>query len=105
VLGAVGILLGPFFLRPHWDKRVVIATQALCMAYLHVLKIVGFASIGFDFGAQLTLIMPLLITTIAGTWIGTRLLHKASDKSFVIVYKLVLSALAGGMLMSVLLGR
>jgi uncharacterized protein len=105
VLGAIGVLLGPFFLRPNWDKLEVSATQALCLAYLHVLKIVGFASIGFDFGGRLTLIMPLLITTIAGTWMGTRLLHKASDKSFVIVYKLVLSALAGAMLVSVLLGR
>jgi uncharacterized membrane protein YfcA len=103
VLGAVGVLLGPFFLRPNWNKLEVIATQALCLAYLQVLKIVGFVSIGFDFGGRLTLITPLLITTIVGTWIGTRLLRKAGEKLFVIVYKLVLSALAGAMLVPVLL--
>lgn len=105
VLGAVGPMLGPFFLRPSYERREVIATQAVCQVYLHILKIIVFSTIGFHVLDHLALLIPMGFTTIAGTALGTWMLGKMSDRLFVILYKTALSLLALQLLVSVIMSR
>ena len=94
VMGVVAPLLAVFFIRKDVAKNQLIATQALSQAYLHLLKIVGFSSLGFDFTTHLPLIVPVAIATIFGTFIGKWISGKFSERVFQFLFKIVLSLLA-----------
>ncbi len=105
IVGAVGPMIAPFFLRPSFSKREVIATKAACQAYLHLLKIAAFSGLypallttrsvpAFDFAHQATLIIPMGAAAIGGTYVGKWLLTRVSERRFVVLYKLVLTVLA-----------
>ena len=94
MVGAVGPLIAPFFLRGDFVKREIIATKAACQAYLHILKIVAFAGVGFSFAYHGGLVVPMAAATIAGTYLGKWLLSRISERGFVVLYRVVLSVLA-----------
>ena len=94
VIGAVGPVLAPFFLRGSFKKEELIGTKALCQGGTHLVKIIAFAS--FPTGAlqQWELLPPLACAVILGTFLGKKLLTKLSDDRFTLIYRLVLTALA-----------
>ena len=94
VVGAVGPLIAPFFLRPDMNKTNIIATKALCQAYLHIIKIVAFSTVGFVFAEQWQKFLPMAAATIVGTYIGKWLLQHLKENRFRLLYKVILSALA-----------
>ena len=94
VIGAVGPLVAPFFLRNTWKKEEVVGTKAACQSVIHLVKILVFSGIGFAFGAHWGLLIPLLVAVIIGTWVGKALNARLSPKRFVLIYRVVLSALA-----------
>lgn len=104
VVGAVGPLLAPFFLRDSFKKESLIGTKAICQGYLHVIKLVAFAGLypvalthrdaSFDLTSTWTLILPMALATIVGTYAGKWLLHRMSEARFVQLYKVVLTGLA-----------
>lgn len=93
VVGAVGSILAPFFLRTGFEKEPLIATKAVCQAYSHILKIVAFGAAGFSFVEQARWIAPMAIATVAGTFLGTWLLQRISDRAFYWIYRAVLTVL------------
>ena len=94
VIGAVGPIMAPFFLREDLSKEQIIATKAISTAFVHVLKIIAFASIGFAFKEHVDLFIPMSLAVIAGTLIGKWLLGKLSEERFRLFYRIVLTALA-----------
>lgn len=103
VVGAVGPLIAPFFLRADMNKNNIIATKALCQAYLHVLKIIAFGTIGFTFNEQWPTFLPMAGAVIAGTYLGKWLLGRLKENRFRLLYKVILSALAGKLILGGLL--
>jgi len=99
-LGAAGPYLAAFFLRDDLDRHEVVATKAAIQTFGHFLKIPAFLSIGFDYGAQLGLIVPLALCAIAGTWAGTRLLARLPEPTFRLLFRTVLAILAVRLLLS-----
>jgi uncharacterized membrane protein YfcA len=104
VVGAVGPLIAPFFLRPRFDKRRLIATQAACTVVQHLIKLAAFAGLypavlarepsTFRIGEHLALILPMGAAAIGGTYLGRWFLGRLPERSFVLLYKGVLTLLA-----------
>src|SRR3990167_630457 len=59
LVGAIGSILGPFFLHTKLLKEKMIATQALAQATSHALKIIGFGTLGFSFAEHGNMIILL----------------------------------------------
>ncbi|MEZ5063196.1 MAG: sulfite exporter TauE/SafE family protein [bacterium] len=93
-IGAAGPYLAAFFLRDDLDRKEIVATKAVIQTFGHFLKIPAFLSIGFDYRGELGLILPLLACVIAGTWLGTRLLHRLPERTFRALFRIALVILA-----------
>lgn len=114
VVGAVGPLIAPFFLREGFRKEAIIGTKAVCQAILHGVKIAAFAGLypallaappqDFRFGDHLALILPMAAATVVGTYVGKWLLGQLTERRFVLMYKAVLSLLALRLLYQSLFG-
>jgi len=101
-LGATGPLIAPFFLRMGLDRFALVGTKAACQALGHLAKIFVFGVAGFVYGEYLTLLVLLGALVAIGTWLGTRILGRVSERAFTRLYQLVLSALALRLLISAL---
>jgi uncharacterized membrane protein YfcA len=99
-VGAAGPYLAAFFLRDDLDRHEIVATKAAIQTFGHFLKIPAFLSIGFDYVGELGLIVPLVACVIAGTWAGTRLLHRMPERVFRVVFRAVLAVLGARLLAS-----
>ncbi len=93
-VGATGPLLAPFFLRDDFDNENVIATKAVCQTWIHVLKIPAFLSLDFDYAPHAALLGGLTLAVIVGTYTGKYLLSRISKERFVVMFQVVLAALA-----------
>ncbi|HEU4427635.1 MAG TPA: sulfite exporter TauE/SafE family protein [Myxococcota bacterium] len=93
-IGATGPLVAPFFLNLGLPRQAVIGTQAGVQALGHVAKLVLYAGFGFAFREHLPLLALASACAIAGTWVGSRLLDRISERTFTRLYKTVLTVLA-----------
>jgi uncharacterized membrane protein YfcA len=93
-IGATGPLVAPFFLNLGLTRQAVIGTQAGVQALGHVVKIALFAGFGFAFREHVPLLAAASACAIAGTWVGSRLLDRISERAFTWAYKSVLTLLA-----------
>ncbi|MBM4385221.1 MAG: sulfite exporter TauE/SafE family protein [Deltaproteobacteria bacterium] len=93
-IGATGPLVAPFFLNLGLSRQAVIGTQAGVQALGHVAKLVLYAGFGFAFREHFALLALCGTCAIAGTWVGSRLLDRISERAFTRLYKSVLTLLA-----------
>ena len=94
VIGATGLIIGPFFLDRDWSKETTVGTLALCQSVGHVLKIAAFGVLGFGLLEQWTLAVPLMLAVALGTLFGRRLMRLVSRGQFAFLFKTVLVLLA-----------
>ena len=100
LVGATGPFIAPFFLGIGLTRFQLIGTKAACQASGHVAKIILFGFAGFGFVEFGPLLLGMAVATIAGTFLGTRLLHRLDDARFTQLYKLALTAVAGRLIWS-----
>ncbi len=93
-VGATGPLIAPFFLGLGLTRFALIGTKAMCQSLGHLVKIAIFGVAGFAFSAYLPLLLLLAIAVTAGTWLGSRLLDRVSERLFVWLYRGVLTVIA-----------
>lgn len=94
VVGATGPLTMTLLLKDYGDKDKVVATGAALMSITHILKVFVFMYFGFVFFDYLGIIIAMIIGAVAGSWAGTQLRDKIDGKKFVLILKVLLSALA-----------
>ena len=94
VVGATGPLTMTLLLKDYGDKDKVVATGAALMSITHILKVFVFMYFGFVFFDYLGVIVAMIIGAVAGSWTGTQLRDKIEGKKFVLILKVLLSALA-----------
>lgn len=94
VVGATGPLTMTLLLKDYEDKDKVVATGAALMSITHILKVFVFMYFGFVFFDYLGVIIAMIIGAVAGSWAGTQLRDKIEGKKFVLILKVLLSALA-----------
>ena len=94
IVGAVGPFIAPFFLNVGLSRQTIVGTKAACQAVGHVVKIILFVGAGFAFIAYVPLLAVMIPLVILGTWVGSRLLDKIGEKSFVWLFKTALTLIA-----------
>jgi len=94
LLGAIGPMIDPFFLGLGLGRRALVGTKAACQTLGHAAKVALFGSAGFAFAEHAPLLVLGSLCAIAGTWLGSRLLDRLSEASFLWLYRVVLTALA-----------
>jgi uncharacterized membrane protein YfcA len=93
-VGATGPLIAPFFLNLGLSRQGLVGTKAACQTLGHVAKVLIFGFAGFAFLPYLTLLALLSGLVVVGTWMGSRLLDRVSEQTFVRLYKGVLTVIA-----------
>ncbi len=93
-VGASGPLAAPLFYRDEFTKEEVIGTQAACLAWGHLLKVPAFLSLGFDFIGYWQLLAGLLACVVCGALIGKYILHRISQKTFMVFFEALLGVIA-----------
>lgn len=94
LVGATGPFIAPFFLGIGLTRFELIGTKAACQAATHVAKMILFGLAGFAFAEYAGLIVAMAASAIAGTLLGTRLLHRLDDARFTQLYKAALTLIA-----------
>jgi uncharacterized membrane protein YfcA len=94
LLGAIGPILDPFFLGLGLSRQALVGTKAACQAIGHTVKVGLFGAAGFAFAEHAPLLALGSLCAIAGTWVGSRLLDRISEESFLWLYRSVLTVLA-----------
>jgi len=94
VLGAVGPMIDPFFLGLGLSRQALVGTKAACQAIGHTVKVGIFGVAGFAFAEHAPLLTLGAVCAVAGSFVGSRLLDKLSEQSFLWLYRGVLTALA-----------
>ena len=94
---------GPFVLAIYSqifpdNRHHFVATHSAAMIIQHVLKILAFGLLGFAFAPWAGLIAAMIATGFAGTFTGTRLLHRIPEAQFRIVFKVLITAVAAHLL-------
>ena len=93
-IGAAGPLIAPFFLRIGLPRQALVGTKAACQAAGHLVKIAVFGIAGFVFADYAVPLALLSLSVIAGTWIGSQLLDRVSERWFKRLYRGVLTLIA-----------
>lgn len=93
VLGATGVLNGPFLLRQGLARDAVAVTQGMMMSILGLSKTLSFAVMGFAFGRHLLLLVLLCVGVMGGSWAGTRLRKRLHPQKFYAIFKVAVTLL------------
>lgn len=93
-VGATGPLVAAFIKQVFVDRFRTVATFAAAMSLQHVLKVAIFEQAGFPIEAWLPLLICMVISGAAGTWIGLKVLKKVPDHHFHRIFNIILTLLA-----------
>jgi uncharacterized membrane protein YfcA len=93
-VGATGPFVQAVLLPLVPERKALVATHAMCMTLQHGLKIVAFGLIGVPLGAWLPLLAAMVVAGFAGTWFGSALLERLSERVFRILIKTLLTLVA-----------
>ena len=103
VAGVAGPLLDIFFVRTGLTRHRIVATKAAVQVFSHLAKIlvyglplIGAAQSGLPPAWVLALAMP---ASMAGTWLGGRVLDRLTDKSFLAWTRWIVTAIGAGYLL------
>lgn len=100
VVGATGPLSMTLLFKDYKDRDKVVATSAALMSISHILKVFVFIYFGFVFFDYLGIIVTMIIGAILGSLAGTKLRNKIDGKRFTFLLKILLSALAIKLILS-----
>ncbi len=92
--GATGPFVAASLAARLDDRLTYVGTHAACMTAQHGLKVLVFGLLGFAFAPWLPLVVAMIVTGFAGTFVGTRLLHRLPEARFRTGLKLLLTVLA-----------
>ncbi|MGI9605454.1 MAG: sulfite exporter TauE/SafE family protein [Acidimicrobiales bacterium] len=93
-VGASGPFTSPFFKAVTSTHTAFVATAAASQVVAHTSKLTAFGLDGFDFREHATVIGVGAVSVIAGSWIGTKLLGRVSDRHLRYLFRTVLTILA-----------
>lgn len=93
-VGASGPVTSPFFKAVTVSHTAFVASAAAAQVFAHASKILAFTLDDFAITDHLAVIGVGAIGVTAGSWVGTRLLGRTSERRLDLLFKVVLSALA-----------
>lgn len=93
-VGASGPVTSPFLKAVTVGHTAFVATAATAQVFAHSSKIAAFSLDDFAIGDHLGVIGIGAVGVTAGSWVGTRLLGRVSERRLDLLFKVVLTALA-----------
>jgi len=93
-VGASGPVTSPFFRAVTASHKAFVATAATTQVLSHISKLAAFSSQGWSASDHIGMIVAGAIGVLIGSWIGTRILDRVSERDLDILFKTVLTALA-----------
>lgn len=99
-IGATGTVLAPWVRGVSEDRRVFVATHSCFMMFVHGLKVIVFAWLGFAFLDYLPLMAAMVTAGFLGNWVGFKLLDKMKEDLFRRVFQIALTVLSARLLWS-----
>ena len=94
VVGVIAPILGVLVIRKELSKEAVVGTLG-CFGLLgNLLKIAGFAMVGFSFTAYGPVMLCMIPAAIVGTRVGRAVLSKMDETYFLLAFRVVLVGLA-----------
>jgi uncharacterized membrane protein YfcA len=88
LLGSVGPLTGPFFLAYGLTRDAYIGTEAAGALTMHLSKIAAYGAGDLLTGRVLLYGAALTPATLAGVWVGKRVVGRISDRVFVLLVEI-----------------
>ncbi|MEZ4871990.1 MAG: sulfite exporter TauE/SafE family protein [Bdellovibrionales bacterium] len=93
LFGATGPFLAPFFLNENLDRFQIISTKAFSQMAGHFFKVIAFTILGFAYSEYAFTILLMAVAVVLGTYISKKILRKFDDKTFLILFKGVITLL------------
>lgn len=93
LVGVTGPWLSAFFLRDDLTKEQIVGTKAAIQTIGHLVKIPAFISVGFAYREHFGILLPMILASLLGTWLGTRLLGRMKTRQFRLGFEIVLGLL------------
>ena len=93
-LGATGPLGNALLLAKGLGKDALIASSAVIMSISHFMKVILFSLLGVSLWHDIGILTLLSISAIIGSFIGSKLRGFLPEKTFDILFRLILTALA-----------
>lgn len=93
-IGATGPFTQAVLLPLGLDRKGLIATHAVMMAFQHALKVIAFGFIGVALMPWLPMVAAMIVSGFIGTVTGTRLLEKLPEALFQTILKVLLTVVA-----------
>ena len=94
-VGATGPLIAPYFLGYELKKKEIIANKAVCQAISHIGKTPVFILLfNLNYFDHSSLLFPLIIAVIIGTFFGKYILSFIPESMFRILFKTALTIIA-----------
>lgn len=94
LVGVIAPILAIIIRNNLTKKEEIVGTLGFFGFIGNLIKIIGFMFIGFNFYEYLTLILPMIPSTILGSWVGQILLFKIDEKTFKVIFDAILFLLA-----------
>ena len=94
VVGVIAPILGVLIIRKDLSKEAMVGTLGFFGFIGNLLKVAGFALIGFSFVTYGPLILFMVPAAIIGTRVGRAVLAEMDPKLFLMAFRLMLIALA-----------
>lgn len=98
IVGATGPLSLTVLTKELSSKDEIIATSSMFMTISHLAKIPVFMAIGVSLSGHLNLLVFMVIGSVLGSFIGTRLRLVANNDKLILAIKVLLSLMAVKML-------
>lgn len=99
VVGVIGPVLGALVYRRDMSKEAMVGTLGFFGFFGNLMKIAGFAFVGFAFASHAPLILCMIPSAAAGTRVGRTVLARIDERLFLLAFRVVLGALAAKMIL------
>lgn len=100
IVGATGPLSLTVLTKKLSSKDEIIATSSMFMTISHLAKIPVFMVIGVSLFEHINLLLWMIVGSVAGSFIGTRLRLASNNDTLILVIKVLLSLMAVRMLVT-----
>jgi uncharacterized membrane protein YfcA len=94
VAGATGPVGAAVLLRRNTARDWLVVNTAVYMTLNHAIRVVAFIALGFSFAAWWPLLSGMIVSSILGSWVGTRLRHLVPQMNFQRLFRWMVTLLA-----------
>lgn len=93
-VSATGTLVSAFLAGASPDRRNLVATQGAQLVIVHTAKLMAFGFLGLAIASYTPLILAMIAAAVAANWLGSRVIVLVSEKSFRVIFRILISLLA-----------